>query len=49
MTTTGVGIGGLGTKDARVDIDKGGLLQDRLRIPTPSPGDQEPMLEIVDA
>jgi polyphosphate glucokinase len=49
MATMGVGIEGSGIKGARVDIDKGDLLQDCIRIPTPSPGDLEQVLEIIDA
>ena len=35
--TLGIDIGGSGIKAALVDVDSGGLVSDRIRVPTPSP------------
>ena len=43
----GIDIGGSGIKGAPVDLDKGRLADDRLRIPTPQPSTPEAVAEVV--
>ncbi|MCE0768440.1 ROK family protein [Pseudonocardia kujensis] len=43
----GIDIGGSGIKGAPVDLDKGKLADDRLRIPTPQPSTPEAVAEVV--
>lgn len=45
----GIDIGGTGIKGAIVDTDKGKLLTDRVRIPTPAGGEPDAVLETVRA
>ena len=42
----GIDIGGTGTKGAPVDLDKGKLVADRFRIPTPKPATPEAVAEV---
>lgn len=48
MEVLGLDIGGSGIKAAPVDIEKGVLLTDRYRLPTPQPATPEEVLEVVD-
>ncbi len=43
----GIDIGGSGIKGAPVDIERGVLLAERLRIPTPSPAKPEAVAEVI--
>ena len=43
----GIDVGGSGIKGAPVDLDKGRLADDRLRIPTPQPSTPEAVAEVV--
>lgn len=47
MAVLGIDIGGSGIKGAPVDVDSGEFLQDRIRIPTPSPGDPDQVVEVI--
>ncbi|MEV4098376.1 polyphosphate--glucose phosphotransferase [Streptosporangium saharense] len=47
METLGIDIGGSGIKGAPVDIAKGELTQERLRIPTPIPSKPKAVAEVV--
>ena len=47
MIVLGVDIGGSGIKGAPVDLDKGELAAERLRIPTPQPATPEAVAEAV--
>ena len=46
-TILGIDIGGSGIKGAPVDIEKGVLVADRLRVPTPQPSKPEKVVEVV--
>jgi len=48
MIILGVDIGGSGIKGAPVDVDKGEMLTERFRIPTPENATPEAVVEIVD-
>lgn len=43
----GIDIGGTGIKGAVVDLDRGGLAGDRVRIPTPQPATVDGVLDVV--
>ncbi len=43
----GIDIGGSGIKGALVDVDSGGLVTDRLRIPTPRPATPEAVADVI--
>ena len=47
MNILGIDIGGSGIKGALVDTDKGSLLTDRLRIPTPQPAKPKPRIQAI--
>jgi polyphosphate glucokinase len=47
MAVLGIDIGGSGIKGALVDVESGEFLQDRVRIPTPSPGDPDQVIEVI--
>ena len=47
MKALGIDIGGSGIKGALVDTDKGKLLTDRLRIPTPQPSKPKSVLSAI--
>ncbi|MEU4327656.1 polyphosphate--glucose phosphotransferase [Nonomuraea dietziae] len=47
MDVLGIDIGGSGIKGAPVDLDKGRLSAERLRIPTPQPAKPEDVAEVV--
>ncbi|GAA3014555.1 polyphosphate--glucose phosphotransferase [Streptosporangium longisporum] len=47
MEALGIDIGGSGIKGAPVDVAKGRLTQERLRIPTPDPAEPEAVAEVV--
>lgn len=47
MAVLGIDIGGSGIKGAPVDVESGEFLQDRVRIPTPSPGDPDQVIEVI--
>ncbi|MEZ4667799.1 MAG: ROK family protein [Anaerolineae bacterium] len=47
MSILGVDIGGSGIKGAPVDIEKGTLLTERFRIPTPSPSKPDAVADVV--
>ncbi len=47
MEILGIDIGGTGIKGAPVDIEKGIMVGERLRIPTPPPGKPQQMAEVV--
>ncbi|GII00605.1 polyphosphate--glucose phosphotransferase [Planobispora takensis] len=47
MRALGIDIGGSGIKGAPVDLEKGELAEERLRIPTPSPATPEAVAEVV--
>jgi len=47
MTILGIDIGGSGIKGALVDVEKGEILQDRIRIPTPIPGNPDQVIEMI--
>ena len=46
-TILGIDIGGSGIKGAPVDVEKGVLVADRLRVPTPQPAMPEKVVEVV--
>lgn len=47
MAVLGIDIGGSGIKGAPVDVETGDFLEDRYRIPTPSPSKPEPVIEVI--
>jgi len=47
MAILGIDIGGSGIKGAPVDPETGALLEKRVRIPTPSPGNPEQVTEVI--
>ncbi|MFC4061235.1 polyphosphate--glucose phosphotransferase [Planomonospora corallina] len=47
MRVLGIDIGGSGIKGAPVDVEKGELTEERLRIPTPDPAGPEAVGEVV--
>ena len=47
MTVLGIDIGGSGIKGAPVDLESGEFADDRFRIPTPSPGDPDQVIEVI--
>ena len=47
MAVLGIDIGGSGIKGALVDVGNGEFLKDRIRIPTPSPGDPDQVIEVI--
>ena len=47
MELVGIDIGGTGIKGAPVDVEKGGLTADRVRIPTPQPATPEAVAQVV--
>lgn len=47
MEILGIDVGGSGIKGGIVDIQKGELITERYRIPTPKPATPEPMIEII--
>ncbi|MGC5011867.1 polyphosphate--glucose phosphotransferase [Streptosporangium sp. DT93] len=47
MEALGIDIGGSGIKGAPVDVAKGRLTRERLRIPTPDPAEPEAVAEVV--
>jgi len=47
MAVLGIDIGGSGIKGAPVDVETGAFLDDRYRIPTPSPGNPDQVIEVI--
>ncbi|MFD0891402.1 ROK family protein, partial [Streptosporangium algeriense] len=47
METLGIDVGGSGIKGAPVDVTRGELTQERLRIPTPIPSKPKAVAEVV--
>jgi len=47
MTVLGIDIGGSGIKGAPVDVKTGEFLEERFRIPTPSPSKPEQVIEVI--
>lgn len=47
MAVLGIDIGGSGIKGAPVDVETGKFLEKRFRIPTPSPGNPEQVIEVI--
>ncbi|GAA3440841.1 polyphosphate--glucose phosphotransferase [Planomonospora venezuelensis] len=47
MRALGIDIGGSGIKGAPVDLERGELTEERLRIPTPAPATPEAVAEVV--
>lgn len=47
MAVLGIDIGGSGIKGAPVDLETGEFIEDRFRIPTPSPGTPEQVIEVI--
>ncbi|MDF1520051.1 MAG: ROK family protein [Brevefilum sp.] len=47
MTVLGIDIGGSGIKGAPVNVKTGEFLEERYRIPTPSPGKPEQVIEVI--
>ena len=47
MAVLGIDIGGSGIKGALVDTEMGEFTTDRFRIPTPSPGNPEQVIEVI--
>ena len=47
MSVLGIDIGGSGIKGALVDVETGAFLADRFRIPTPSPGNPDQVIEVI--
>ncbi len=47
MSVLGIDIGGSGIKGAPVDVQTGEFLESRFRIPTPSPGTPEQVIEVI--
>lgn len=48
MTVLGIDIGGSGIKGAPVDVQTGEILEERFRIPTPSPSKPDSVLEVIE-
>ena len=46
-TAFGIDIGGSGVKGARVDLDRGELEQDRIRVSTPQPATPDAVMEVI--
>ena len=49
MNILGIDVGGSGIKGAIVDTEKGELLTERYRIPTPQPATPEAVIETIEA
>lgn len=47
MITLGIDIGGSGIKGALVDTEKGEMVTDRLRIPTPQPAKPQAVIDVI--
>lgn len=47
MAVLGIDIGGSGIKGAPVDVETGTFLENRCRIPTPSPGNPDQVIEVI--
>ncbi len=47
MAVLGIDIGGSGIKGAPVDVTTGEFLEERVRIPTPEPGNPDQVIEII--
>jgi len=47
MAVLGIDIGGSGIKGAPVDVKTGAFLEDRIRIPTPTPGSPDQVIEVI--
>ncbi len=47
MAVLGIDIGGSGIKAAPIDVDTGDFLAKRYRIPTPSPGNPDQVIEVI--
>lgn len=47
MAVLGIDIGGSGIKGAPVDVETGAFTADRFRIPTPSPGNPDQVIEVI--
>ena len=47
MAVLGIDIGGSGIKGAPVDVDNGVFLEERVRIPTPFPGNPDQVIEVI--
>ena len=47
MAVLGIDIGGSGIKGAPVDVKSGVFLEERCRIPTPSPGNPDQVIEVI--
>lgn len=47
MAVLGIDIGGSGIKGAPVEVESGEFAADRFRIPTPSPGNPEQVIEVI--
>lgn len=47
MVTLGIDIGGSGIKGALVDTEKGEMVSERIRIPTPQPATPEAVMEVM--
>lgn len=47
MAVLGIDIGGSGIKGAPVDAETGEFLESRVRIPTPSPGNPDQVIEVI--
>lgn len=47
MAVLGIDIGGSGIKGAPVDVGSGEFIADRFRIPTPSPGNPDQVIEVI--
>lgn len=47
MAVLGIDIGGSGIKGAPVDVETGEFLDERYRIPTPSPGNPDQVIEMI--
>ena len=48
MVTLGIDIGGSGIKGALVDTEKGEMVSERIRIPTPQPATPEAVIEVME-
>jgi len=47
MAVLGIDVGGSGIKGALVDVESGEFLAERVRIPTPSPGNPDQVIEVI--
>jgi polyphosphate glucokinase len=47
MAVLGIDVGGSGIKGAPVDVKSGVFLEERCRIPTPSPGNPDQVIEVI--